>query len=188
MKYNKAGAWDIVLLLVRVWLGYRMFTASFSSVVDIIFHPEERAFFEKWFGGELHFPMPLAMAFLAKGSELLGSIFVFPGLFTRASASLIAFTMLVATLTANLGNDFNIDGGFTISYFLFALILIVNGGGKYSLDYLLFTRRAFSNKKNLLFYKLPLFIFFSIHINVKVLSCKLRTAVLLFKHSKDSRG
>jgi uncharacterized membrane protein YphA (DoxX/SURF4 family) len=80
--------------------------------------------------------MPVAMAFLAKGSELAGSIFVFAGLFTRASASLIAFTMLVATLTANLGADFNIDGGFTISYFMFALILIVEGGGKYSLDYL----------------------------------------------------
>jgi len=125
-----------------------MFTASFSSVVDIIFHPEERAFFEKWFGEELHFPMPLAMAFLAKGAELTGSIFVFPGLFTRASASLIAFTMLVATLTANLGKDFNIDRGFTISYFLFALVLIVEGGGKYSLDYLLFGRILDSHKNH----------------------------------------
>src|SRR6266404_8293240 len=123
MKYDKTSIWNIVLLLVRIWLGYRMFTASYSSVTAIIFHPEERAFFEKWFGEELHFPMPLAMAFLAKGSELAGGIFVFAGLFTRASASLIAFTMLVATLTANLGKDFNIDGGFTISYFLFALIL-----------------------------------------------------------------
>ena len=123
-----------------------MFTASYSSVVGIIFHPEERAFFEKWFGEELHFPMPLAMAFLAKGSEFAGSLFILPGLFTRASASLIAFTMLVATLTANLGKDFNIDGGFTISYFMFALILIVQGGGKYSLDYLLTKRRAHGNK------------------------------------------
>jgi uncharacterized membrane protein YphA (DoxX/SURF4 family) len=146
MKYNKTGVWNIVLLMVRIWLGYRMFTASYSSVIDIIFHPGERAFFEKWFGEELHFPMSLAMAFLAKGSELAGSVFVFPGLFTRASASLIAFTMLVATLTANLGADFNIDGGFTISYFMFALILIVEGGGKYSLDYLLSRRRAFRKK------------------------------------------
>ena len=146
MKYNKTGVWNIVLLMVRVWLGYRMFTASYSSVIDIIFHPKERAFFEKWFGEELHFPMPLAMAFLAKGSELAGGVFVLPGLFTRVSASLIAFTMLVATLTANLGADFNIDGGFSISYFMFALILIVQGGGKYSLDYLLFGRKTHNNK------------------------------------------
>ena len=145
MKYNKTRVWNIVLLLVRIWLGYRMFTASYSSVIDIIFHPKERAFFEKWFGEELHFPMPLTMAFLAKGSELAGGVFVFLGLFTRASASLIAFTMLVATLTANLGENFNIDGGFTISYFMFAMILIVESGGKYSLDYLLFKRSAHGN-------------------------------------------
>jgi putative oxidoreductase len=146
MKINKTVAWNFVILMVRIWLGFRMFTASYSSIISIIFHPKERVFFEKWFGEELHFPMPLAMAFLAKGSELAGGVLVFVGLFTRVSASLIAFTMLVATLTANLGQDFNIDGGFTISYFMFALILIVEGGGKYSLDYLILRRSAVSNK------------------------------------------
>jgi putative oxidoreductase len=118
MKYNKVKAWNMAVFLVRIWLGYRMFTASFSSVTGIITSPKERIFFEKWFGEELHFPLPLVMAFLAKGSELAGGILVFVGLFTKASASLIAFTMLVATLTANLGKDFNIDGGslFLTSY------------------------------------------------------------------------
>ena len=140
--YNEKTAWDILLLLVRIWLGYRMFSASYSSVFDIIFHPNERAFFEDWFGKELHFPIPVAMAFIAKGAELSGGIFVFIGLFTRVSASVIAFTMLVATLVANLGENFVIDGGFTISYFLFAIILLVTGGGKYSLDYLFKKRTA----------------------------------------------
>jgi putative oxidoreductase len=125
-----------MILLVRVWLGYRMCTASYSSVTDILFHPQERAFFIKWFGEELHFPMPLTMAFLAKGSELSGGILVLAGFFTRSAASLIAFTMLVATLTANLGENWNIDGGFTVSYLLFAMVLVVEGGGKYSLDFL----------------------------------------------------
>jgi len=132
---NERTAWNILLLLIRVWLGYRMFGASYSSVIDIIFHPKERVFFEKWFGEELHFPMPVVMAFIAKASELTGGFFVFFGLFTRAFASLIAFTMLVATLVANLGENFIIDGGFTISYVLFALILIVAGAGEYSLDH-----------------------------------------------------
>jgi len=115
MSFQSTKTWDGLLLLVRLWLGYRMFTASYSSVVDIIFHPKERAFFENWFGKELHFPMPLFMAFLAKGAELLGGILVIPGLMTRFAASLIAFTMIVATLTANLGENWNIDGGFTVS-------------------------------------------------------------------------
>ena len=117
-----------------------MITASYSSVIDIIFSPKEREFFRKWFGEELHFPIPVVMAFLAKGSELLGGVLVLVGLFTRPAAFLIAFTMFIATITANLGKDWNTDGGFTVSYFLFALILIINGGGKFSLDYLLFKK------------------------------------------------
>jgi uncharacterized membrane protein YphA (DoxX/SURF4 family) len=50
--------------------------------------------------------------------------------------------MLIATLVANLGKDFEIDGGFTISYFLFALVLLVEGGGRYGLDTLFKKRSA----------------------------------------------
>jgi hypothetical protein len=46
--------------------------------------------------------------------------------------------MMVATLTANLGENWIIDGGFTVSY---ALILFFEGSGKYSLDFLLSRRR-----------------------------------------------
>ena len=84
------------------------------------------------------------MAFLAKGAELTGGVLVFIGLFTRVGASLIAFTMLIATLTANLGQDFNIDGGFTISYCLFASILIFEGAGRYSLDRAIRGKKAFT--------------------------------------------
>ena len=142
MNSNQSRVWAVVLLLIRIWLGYRMITASLSSVTGMLTSEKERLFFIKWFGEDLHFPFPLVMAFLAKGSELAGGIFLLSGLFSRVSASLIAFTMLVATLTANLGKDFNIDGGFTISYFLFALIFIIWGGGKYSLDYLIFKRNG----------------------------------------------
>ena len=143
MRPDKTQSRNILLLVIRIWLGYRMFSASYSSVVDIIFHPSERGFFIKWFGEELHFPMPLVMAFLAKGAELTGGILVFLGLFTRPASLLIAFTMLVATLTANLGADWIIDGGFAVSYILFALILLLDGSGKYSLDYLRSRRYAF---------------------------------------------
>jgi putative oxidoreductase len=133
--------WTVLLLLIRVWLGYRMITASLSSVTGMLTSEKERLFFIKWFGEELHFPFPLVMAFLAKGSELAGGFLLLIGLFSRVSASLIAFTMLVATLTANMGSDFNIDGGFTISYFLFALIFIIWGGGTYSLDHVIFNKQ-----------------------------------------------
>ncbi|HLA58129.1 MAG TPA: DoxX family protein [Puia sp.] len=142
MISDKAKTRDIILLSVRIWIGYRMFAAGYSSVIDIIFHPGERAFFIKWFGEELHFPWPLTMAFLAKGSEVAGGILVLFGFFARPAAALIAFTMLVATLTANLGENWVIDGGFTVSYFLFALILLTEGPGKFSLDQLLLRKKS----------------------------------------------
>jgi uncharacterized membrane protein YphA (DoxX/SURF4 family) len=145
MKYNRALVWNCLLLFIRLWLGYRMFSASYSSVTGIITSATDRAFFEKWFGEELHFPMPLAMAFLAKSAELAGGIFLFFGLFSKKAALLIAFTMFIATITANLGKDFNIDGGFTISYLLFALIFILWGAGKFSLDHLLFGKSKVKN-------------------------------------------
>lgn len=133
MKIDTMKVWAVLLLLIRLWLGAMMIKSG-NCVIDIVRSPEERAFFENWFGAELHFPMPVFMAFLAKGSEFAGGILIILGLFTRVAAAFIAFTMLVATVTANLGENFNIDGGFTISYGLFALILVVWGAGQYSTD------------------------------------------------------
>ena len=147
INYNKAVAWDIILLLIRIWLGYRLISASYSSVIDILTSAKERAFFQKWFGDELHFPMPVVMAFLAKGAEFAGGTFVLIGLFTRTAAILIAFTMIIATLTANLGENWVIDGGFTISYTLFAFVLICWGGGKYSAGHLILQNKL-RNYKN----------------------------------------
>jgi uncharacterized membrane protein YphA (DoxX/SURF4 family) len=147
MKYNKMVTWNYLLLLLRIWLGYRMIAASYSSVIDILTSPKERIFFEKWFGEELHYPIPLAMAFIAKSAELFGGIFLFAGLFTKTAAFFIVFTMFVATVTANLGENFVIDGGFTISYCLFGLIFILWGGGKFSLDHLLFKSGEFKNSE-----------------------------------------
>jgi len=119
-----------------------MITAGWSSVTGILTSQQERDFFQKWFGSELHFPMPVLMAFLAKGSEVLGGFFVLIGLFTKPAATLIAFTMTVATVTANLGENWVIDGGFTVSYTIFALILVIQGAGRFSLDNLFFGRKA----------------------------------------------
>ena len=80
-----------------------------------------------------------------KNAELSGGIFLFAGLFTKAAASFIALTMFMATITANLKKDFNLDGGFAISYFLFSFIFIIGRFGIFSLDYLLFKKvTAFS--------------------------------------------
>jgi putative oxidoreductase len=135
--------WSSYLLLLRLWLGYSMITGG-QSVLTIF--STDREFFQNWFGHDLGFPAPLLMAFLAKGTEFAGGILVCFGLFTRVSSSLIAFDMLIATLVANI--DYHMkehllkeDGFVTISCFLFACLLAVQGGGKYSLDNYIFRNK-----------------------------------------------
>lgn len=134
--------WNIYLLLARVWLGFAMITGG-QSILRFFHSQELRDFFQNWFGNELGLPYPVLMAFLAKGTEFTGGILVCLGLFTRISSSFIAFVMLIATLVANLdyygnGPFIRQDGLVTISSFLFASLCIFTGGGKYSLDRILF--------------------------------------------------
>jgi uncharacterized membrane protein YphA (DoxX/SURF4 family) len=138
-------SWNIYLLLCRLWLARTMITGG-QSILRFFSSQELRDFFENWFGNELGFPAPLLMAFLAKGTEFICGILVCLGLFTRISAILLSFVMLVATFTANLdyhGNEAVIrpDGLVTISSFLFACLLIFSGSGRYGLDTLLFKNR-----------------------------------------------
>jgi uncharacterized membrane protein YphA (DoxX/SURF4 family) len=133
-KYiNKNNAWNIILLILRIWLGYVMLKNG-RFFFRLLSSEEDRKFFEGWFGNDLHFPFPLFMAYLAKGAEFFGGLLILVGLFTRIGASLVAFTMLVATLTANIGKNWGVDGTITISFCLFAIVLIYWGGGKYALD------------------------------------------------------
>lgn len=138
--------WNIYLLLARLWLGYSMIMGG-QSILRFFSSQELRDFFQNWFGNELGFPAPLLMAFLAKGTEFVGGILISLGIFTRISSSLVAFVMLVATLTANLnykGTEGFIkqDGVVTISCFLFACLLVLSGGGKYSLDNYIFKGKS----------------------------------------------
>jgi len=141
------STWNIYLLGTRLWLSYSMIRGG-QSILRFFSSQDLRDFFENWFGNELGLPAPLLMAFLAKGTEFVCGILVCLGLFTRISASLLAFVMLVATTVANLNYSgaegfIRQDGLVTISCFLFASLLVLSGGGKLSLDFLLFKRKKY---------------------------------------------
>ena len=136
---------NMYLLIARLWLAYSMIMGG-QSILRFFSSQELRDFFTNWFGTELGLPAPLLMAFLAKGTEFFGGILVGLGLFTRISAALIAFVMLIATLIANIdysGKEGLIrqDGTVTISCLLFALLFVQAGGGKYAFDNLVFKRK-----------------------------------------------
>jgi putative oxidoreductase len=92
-----------------------------------------------WFD-ELHIPAPALNARVASTTELVGGILVLVGLGTRLAALPLAFTMVVAILTAKRAE---IDGltslvGFEEwSYLVIFLWLAVAGAGPLSLDRLI---------------------------------------------------
>ena len=131
-------AWDLARAAIRLWLGSTMIQSG-QSILRFFSSPELRAFFVNWFGNELGFPAPLAMAFLAKSTEFICGALLCAGLLSRLSASLLAVVMIVATATANLdfsgvGDFIRPDGRVTITSALFAVVIVLQGPGRFSLD------------------------------------------------------
>src|SRR5262245_45729661 len=138
MTFSKEStAWNIYLLVARLWLGYSMIKGG-QSILRFFSSQELRDFFENWFGNELGFPALLFMSFIANVTDFVGAILVCLGLFTRVSGTMIAIVMRTATLTANIdysGKDgFPLsDGLVTISCFLFGCLTAFTRGGRYTI-------------------------------------------------------
>jgi len=96
-----------------------------------------------WFES-LGYPLPVLNAYMAAGIEALGVVLLFLGLGTRIIALPLMFVMLVAISTVHWGNGFEAgSNGFEIPlyYFLMLFVLLVYGGGKWSLDNLINSKR-----------------------------------------------
>ncbi len=83
------------------------------------------------------------MALLAGSAEFFGGLALLLGLLTRPAAVIAAFTMLVAIFTVHIGNGlFLANNGYEYGLTLFVALvaLAVQGGGRLSLDNLLFKK------------------------------------------------
>lgn len=82
-------------------------------------------------------PAPALMAYAAVGAELVGGLMLALGLLTRLSAVPVAITMLVAAFLRHASDPW-MKKEFALAYAAAALVLFVTGGGRFSLDALLF--------------------------------------------------
>jgi putative oxidoreductase len=93
----------------------------------------------------LGIPAPSLQAPFVAGVEFFGGILVLVGLLTPLAAFLLACTMVVAILTARLG-DVHTVGALAnlpeISFLVLLLWLVWEGAGRVSLDHLLWRRRS----------------------------------------------
>jgi putative oxidoreductase len=113
------------LLIFRVSLGVMMLTHGWPK-------------FQRLMAGNMKFADPLGLGseislILAVFAEFLCSMTLIIGLFTRLSASMLAFTMLVAALIQH-GDDPFSKKEKALLYLAGYVILILMGSGKYSVD------------------------------------------------------
>jgi putative oxidoreductase len=128
------------LVALRLFMGLIFIKHGFD-----FFDPASMQEFADWLGNDLHFPMPLLMAYLRTGAELFGGIFLILGLLTRLSAFLIMFTMLVACFVVDKGDVFG-EGEMTFGYSIVMLTILLSGPGKLSLDHLISSQFLNKNK------------------------------------------
>jgi len=94
----------------------------------------------QWFAS-MSIPLPTLSAYLVSGIETIGIILLILGLFTRPISMLLSFVMMGAMLFVHGSHGFSVaDNGVEIPlyYMIFLFIFASFGGGKYSLDNLIF--------------------------------------------------
>lgn len=121
---------DLGLLLLRLTIGGLM-----------LFHGIHKLLYGVGFIGDMlsQMGLPSFIAYGALAAELIASIMIIIGLWTRAAAVVFVGNMAVAILMVHIGQIFTVDamtGGWSIElpmlYLLGGIVLCLTGAGKYA--------------------------------------------------------
>lgn len=136
-KFELSASWlqSPLLLLLRLYWGGSFFLTGKGKLLNLDRTAE--------YFGSLNIPLPKLNAAMAGGTECLGGLLLVAGLFSRAAAVPLVFTLSVAYATAErdslkaIVHDPDKFTAATPFLFLFAvLIVLAFGPGKFSIDYL----------------------------------------------------
>jgi putative oxidoreductase len=122
-------------LLGRFAVGMLFLSTGWGKVHSI---PKVTEFFES-----LHIPAPAFNAVLVAYSELIGGALLVIGLLTRLAAVPLIVSMIIAIMTAKLGdlhNVFDLVGFDEFTYLVVLVMIAIIGPGAASLDHVLFGR------------------------------------------------
>ena len=127
------AAQSTVLLLIRVSMGWGFFLTGKGKLINL---ERTTRFFDS-----LELPLPKFQAILAGSTEMAGGLLLLAGLGTRFISVPLAFTMVVAYLTAHRDEAFASLSDFTdqapFPFLMAALVTLAFGAGKFSVDRLL---------------------------------------------------
>lgn len=141
MSYSNTKAnpiiFDIVLFLVRLFIGFAMISHGFPKLQTLID------------GGEIQFYDFLGLgAKISLGltvfAEFVCSIFLILGLFTRVAAGFLIFTMAIAAFVVHGADGFD-KRELSLLYLSIYLIIITFGAGRFSIDGMIEKRRRASD-------------------------------------------
>jgi len=125
------GNW---LIIIRVFVGILIAVYGLEA-----FNPEKMKGNVAWLT-DIHFPVPVFLAYLGKITELAGGILLVVGLCTRFVSIALVINMSVITIFMGNCKIFG-DAQLPFLFLLLFLSFILYGGGKWSLDNLLFNQK-----------------------------------------------
>lgn len=125
-----------LLLALRVFFFWQLFLAGKGKLLNIERTAE--------FFGSLNIPMPVFNAYLAGATECFGGLLLVVGLASRLVAIPVAFTMIVAYITADyeawtsiVSDPDKFVAAAPFPFLLAALVVLAFGPGAFSLDALI---------------------------------------------------
>ena len=124
------------LLILRLALGIMLIHHGYEKLENI-------ENFADAFVRPLHLPFPIFFSYIAAFSEIVGSWMIIFGLGTLLGALAILGTMSFAIYHAVMTGGFNIYLlELLVLYWGGAACIVLNGGGKFSIDHLIMRRFA----------------------------------------------
>ncbi|TXJ00059.1 MAG: DoxX family protein [Chryseobacterium cucumeris] len=141
MNYNNSNfssiPKDIILLAVRVFVGFAMLSHGFPKLQMLLA------------GGKIEFfdfmgLGPQVSLILTVFAEFVCSILLILGLFTRVALGFLIFTMIIAGFVVHGADPFE-KREMSLIYLSVYLLLIVIGAGKVSVDHMIERRKRASD-------------------------------------------
>ncbi|MDR2235755.1 MAG: DoxX family protein [Chryseobacterium sp.] len=128
---------DLVLLVVRVFIGFAMLSHGFPKL-QMLIGGEKIEFFNFIGLG------PQISLILTVFAEFVCSILLILGLFTRVSLGFLIFTMIMAAFVVHGADPFE-KREMSLIYLSVYLLLMVFGAGKVSVDHMIEKRKRASD-------------------------------------------
>lgn len=124
---------DIILLIVRVFIGFAMLSHGFPKL-QMLLDVGQIEFFDFLGLG------PMISLILTVIAEFVCSILLILGLFTRVALGFLIFTMIIAGFVVHAADPFE-KREMSMIYLSVYLLLMVFGAGKISIDYMIEKRK-----------------------------------------------